>query len=154
MAYECTVIEQPACPTLAARIRVPAQDMTLPLGDVYAAIRQYLAQLGEAPAGPPFAAYANMSRQNLDVELGFPVARALRGKGGIKVGEIPASRYATCLHVGPYGELDRAYAVLNAWLQAQGHQATGVAYEFYLDEGAPSPAQPPRTQLLLALREE
>ena len=151
MSYECSLSEEAAQPALVARIRVPAQDMTLPLGDVFGAIKQYLAQLGEAPAGPAFAGYASMSRQNLDVELGFPVARPLRGKGGIKAGEIPAGRYATCLHVGPYAEIDRAYAALQEWLARNGHSATGAAYEYYLDDPAQTPAAQLRTRLLLAL---
>ena len=153
LSYECTVSEEPARPTLVARIRVPAQDMTLPLGDVFGAIQEYLAQLGEAPAGPPFSGYPSLNRQNLDVELGYPVAHPLRGKGGIKAGEIPAGRYASCLHVGPYAEIDHAYAALSAWLAANGYSATGAAYEHYLDDPAQTPAAQLRTRLLLPLAE-
>ena len=151
LAYECEVVERPAQPALVARIRVPAQDMTLMLGDVYGAIRQYLAQLGETPAGPPYAAFGDVGRQNLDVELGYPVARPLRGKGGIKAGEIPAGRYATCLHVGPYAEIDPAYAALDRWVAENGHRATGQAYELYPDEVGSTLPQQLRVRLLFPL---
>jgi len=45
-----------------------------------------LNELGEKPLEAAFAAYYNMDMENLDVEMGFPVAKPLAGRGEIKAG--------------------------------------------------------------------
>ncbi len=147
------MVERPARPTMAVRLRVPAQDMTLPLADAFGAVRQCLNELGEEPVGPAYVAYPSMGRQNLDVEMGFPVARPLRNKGGVKASEIPAGKYATCLHAGPYGGIDAAYAALSRWLAANGQQTTGAAYEMLLTDPLTTPAPAMEIQILLRLKE-
>ena len=152
MSYECTVVERSALPTLKIRLKVPAQDMTLYLDDAYEALKQCLAELGEEPAGPPFAAYPNLNTQNLEVEVGFPVSRPYRSRGGIKAGEIPAGKYATCLHTGPHGQLASAHQALARWVASQGYQTSGPAYEFYLNDPAHTPPQELQTRIALPLR--
>jgi len=68
------------------------ETMAQVLGKAYGAIAQYLGELGEQPAGPPFVAYYNMDMQALDVEIGFPVSRKLSGKGDIQASEIPGGK--------------------------------------------------------------
>jgi len=84
MSYNCELKEQPPQPALSVRTRAAVQDLPQLFGKVYGAIMQYLGELGEQPAGMPFAAYYNMDMQNLDVEIGFPVARKFAGKGEVQ----------------------------------------------------------------------
>lgn len=152
MTYECTVVEQPAQPTLQICLRVPAQDMTLVLEDAYGALKECLAELGEEPAGPPFAAYPNQNTQNLEVAVGFPVSHPIRNQGGIKAGEILAGKYASCLHTGPLGELATAYRELAQWVAREGFQSASPAYEFFLDDPANTPPHELRTRIMVPLR--
>ena len=47
---------------------------------------------------------------------------------------IPAGRYASVVHKGPYEELPRVWAQLKKeWLPASGHHAGQPAYEVYLN---------------------
>ena len=117
MSYECKVKEQPTQATLAIRTRVSVQDLPQVLGKAYGAIAQYLGELGEQPAGPPFVAYYNMDMQDLDIEAGFPVSRGLSGKGDIQTGEIPGGKVATCLYTGPYSDIEPAYNALSQWMK-------------------------------------
>jgi hypothetical protein len=66
MSFPCEVKEQAAQPTLFIRRRTPVQGLSKVLGEVYGVIGQYLDELKEKPAGPPFVAYHNMDMQNLD----------------------------------------------------------------------------------------
>ena len=118
MSYECKVKEQPTQATLAIRARVSVQDLPQVLwGKAYGAIAQYLGELGEQPAGPPFVAYYNMDMQDLDIKAGFPVSRGLSGKGDIQAGEIPGGKVATCLYTGPYSDIEPAYNALSQWMK-------------------------------------
>ena len=151
MSYKCEVKEQTTQPTLAIRTRVSVQDLPQTLGEAYGAIAQYLGELGEQPAGPPFAAYHNMDMQNLDVAIGFPVSRKLAGRDDIQAGEIPGGKAATCLYVGPYAEIEPAYTALSEWMKDNGYKATGVAYEMYLNDPEETPPQELQTQIVFPL---
>jgi hypothetical protein len=67
------------------------------------------------PAGPPFIRYHELDREGepLEIEVGVPVdadagagraanAAAPDGDGRVRPGALPAGRYLTFLHVGPY----------------------------------------------------
>lgn len=98
MTHTCQAQEQPVQPTLTIRTRTPVDALPQIVGQAFGAVAQYLAELGETPAGPPFAAYHNMDMQDLDAEFGFPVSRPLAGRGEIQPGEIPGGLVASCLH--------------------------------------------------------
>jgi effector-binding domain-containing protein len=152
MSYQCEVKEQPPQPTLSIRTTTSVQALPQVLGQAYGAIAHYLGALGEQPAGAPFAAYYNMDMENLDVEIGIPVAKKLAGKDEIKAGELPGGKVATCLHVGPYSEVEPAYAALSEWIEANGYQPTGVAYEMYLNDPNQTPPQELQTQIMFPLK--
>ena len=152
MAYQCEVREQPAQPALSIRTRTSVQDLPGVIGKAYGAIAQYVGGLGEAPVGPPFAAYYNMDMQDLDVEMGFPVSRQMAGQGEIKASQIPGGKAATCLHTGPYGDMGPAYQALADWIKEQGYESTGVNYEIYLNDPTHTPPQELKTLLLFPLK--
>lgn len=151
MSYPCEVQEQNAQPTLVVRIRTTAQALPIRMGEAYGKIGQYLGVLNEVPAGPPFAAYYNDDMQDLDVAIGFPVARALKGRDEIQAGEIPAGKIATCIYTGPYTEMESAYEVLSTWVADQGLEPTGVAYELYLNDPQTTPPEDLQTQIIYPL---
>ena len=148
----CELIERSAQPVLSIRARTPVQDLPALFGKVYGTIGQYLGELRQQPAGAPFTAYYNMDMQDLDVEIGFPVAGPLPGKGEVMAGEIPAGRYAACLHIGPYNAIGAAYDALQVWLTEHGYEAMGVSYEFYLNDPQQVPPQELQTQVLFPVK--
>lgn len=152
MTYTCKIEDRPAQAVLAIRTRTAVQNLPQLLGQAYGTIMQHLMQLGEQPAGAPFVAYYNEDMQNLDIAIGFPVARKLPGQDTIQAGEMPAGRMATCLHVGPYDKVEPAYAALTQWIGEQGYQATGVAYEVYLNDPQQTPPEMLQTQILFPLK--
>jgi effector-binding domain-containing protein len=152
MSYHCELLNRPAQPTLATRTRSAVQNLPQIVGQAYGAIAQYLGQMGEQPAGAPYVAYYNMDMQDLDIEIGFPVARPLPGQGNIQPSQIPGGQAAACLHVGPYDQVGKAYEALTQWLQANGRAATGVAYEIYLNDPTSTPPEALQTQVVMPLR--
>ena len=151
MTYKCELIDRPAQPVLSIRTRTAVQNLPQVLGAAYGKIMQYMGELGEPPAGAPFVAYYNMDMQDLDIEIGFPVLRALLGKADIQACEIPAGKAATCLYTGPYNEIPPAYNDLSAWISQQGYRPSGVAYEFYLNDPQHTPSAELQTLILFPL---
>ncbi|MEA3376174.1 MAG: GyrI-like domain-containing protein [Chloroflexota bacterium] len=152
MSYQCELKEWYSQPTLAIRTRAAVQDLPGIFEQVYGAIGHYLGELGEPPAGPPLAAYHNMDMQDLDVEIGFPVTRELPGRDDIQAGQLPEGRVATCLHTGPYSDMEPAYAALSQWMEENGHEPTGVAYEMYLSDPEDTPPDRHQTQIAFPLK--
>lgn len=144
MEYKIELTEQPAQSVLSMRTRTTLKNLPQELGQAYGAIIQYLNEIGEQPGEAAFAAYYNMDMNDMDVEMGFAVARPLAGKGAIKAGEIPAGKQVSCLHKGPYNQMELVYNAMMQWFAEHGHTPTGVAYEFYYN----SPAEVPESELL------
>ena len=152
MSLTCEYKDLPAQPILAVRVRTRVEELPQMFGQWYGAIAGYLAELGETPAGAPFAVYYNMDMQDLDMGIGFPVTGSLPAKGEILPGEIPGGRYATCLFTGPYSELGMAYDALNQWVTENGYTPSGVVYEMYLDDPSQTPPQELKTLILFPLQ--
>ena len=147
MDYNCNLNQKEAQPVLSIRSRSAVQGMPELMGRCFGAVAQYLGELGEAPAGMPFAAFYNMDMNDMDVEIGFPVERALPGRGEIQASQIPGGWQASLLFIGRYDAMVPAYQELTEFVKTSGHEATGVAYEFYLND--PSELSPEQAQTLI-----
>jgi effector-binding domain-containing protein len=100
--------------------------------------------------GPAYAGYFNMDMADLDVEIGFGLASPLPGQGEIAAAWLPGGEVATTIYEGPYDGIGPAYEALTAWIQKQGRQPSGAAYEYYLND--PSQLnEPPRTRIVFPL---
>jgi effector-binding domain-containing protein len=141
-AFELT--EQKEQPVLSVRTRTPVANLTVELGKAYQSIFTFLGQIGENPAGAPFAAFYNMDMQNLDVEIGIPVSKPIAGEGEVKQSSIPADKQASCIYKGAYDQISPAYEALTKWITEKNQVPTGICYEYYLN----TPGTVPDSELL------
>jgi effector-binding domain-containing protein len=153
MEYKCEVLEKTPQPTVSIRTRTSVQDLPQVMGTTYARLGAYLGELGECPAGAPFAAYYNMDMQDLDVEIGLPVVRRLPSSGDIQAGEIPGGKFAGCQYNGPYQDIGPAYEALSQFVHQNGRQPSGVAYEYYLNDPAETKPEELMTYIVFPLLE-
>ncbi|HEY9089920.1 MAG TPA: GyrI-like domain-containing protein [Anaerolineaceae bacterium] len=140
MEYVCELKDRPETPTICIRTRTGVENLANVVGPAFGALGGYLAQSGAQPVGAPYIAYFNMDMQDLELEIGFPLAAPVAGQGVFEPGRLPAGQYAVTLHRGPYTNLGDAYEALNGFLGALERQPTGVVYEVYHnapDEVAP-----------------
>jgi effector-binding domain-containing protein len=134
MNQSCKFEQLPRQHSAYVRVRTPAARLPELMGQSYAKIQIFLTQHNLQISGPPYALYFNMDMEDLDVELGFPVNTEFEDGGDVRPGEVPDNKYATCIHKGPYSTLESAYQALDEWTSKQGAQASGQAYEFYLND--------------------
>jgi len=151
MSIKCELRELKGQATLAVRTRAAVQDLSRVLGKAYGSVAQYLGELGEYPAGPPFVAYYNDDMEDLDIEAGFPVTGELPGRGDIEAGEIPVGKAAVCLYTGPYEAIEPAYNALSRFVEESDYTATGVVYEMYLNDPQETPSEELQTQIIFPL---
>jgi effector-binding domain-containing protein len=152
MPYEIKLLDLPDQPILGMRAIMPVDKLPEFFGKAYAGIMAYLGEMGEYPAGMPFAAYFCLDMDAIDVEAGFPVARNFEGRGEIKSRIIPAGKYANTLHVGSYDSVKAAYDSLVQWANENGFEPSGISYEYYLNDPSSDPAIIPETEVRIQLK--
>ena len=141
-----TLDESRAVPTAVVRaVDVPMSDLSTLFDAAFTALPAELAMAGTGPAGAALALYSRFSDDwsRCDLEVGFPLHEPLSGTITVEVGdggtidiepsELPAGRVASALHVGPYDQVEGAYAALGAWIEAHGYRMAGPPRETYLD---------------------
>jgi effector-binding domain-containing protein len=136
--------EEQAQPVLSIRARAAVQDLPAIIGESYGKIMEYMYQIGQQPAGAPFVAYYNMDMEDLDLEIGFPVAVPLDGNDEINRSEIPAGKYVSMTYKGPYAGMEKPYTEMAKWIGENGYKAKGISYEYYYN----SPMEVPESELL------
>ena len=61
--------------------------------------------------------------------------------------EVPGGLVATTVHVGPYGEVGKAYTALQKWMTDNGRRPAGMVRETYLNDPGTVPAEELLTQI-------
>ncbi|NLF27061.1 MAG: GyrI-like domain-containing protein [Clostridiales bacterium] len=118
-------------PTLFIRTTASVRDLPVLIGGGYGKLAAHLAELGERLSEVPYVAYHNMDMENLDVEMGFPVAKTLPGSAEIKSGSIPAGEIAFCMYRGAYAEMGPVYNEMARWMEENELKPLGISYEYY-----------------------
>ncbi len=136
--------DQVAQPILSIRVKTPLKMLPQLIGQNYMKIMEYLGKIGAEPAGAPFTAYYNLDMENLDVEMGFPVAAPLPGSGEILAGEIKSGKVVSALYKGPYAGMESAYNEIFRVIAESQVEMAGVYYEYYFN----SPDEVPESELL------
>ncbi len=144
MENKFKLIETAEQPVLSVKKVTSLALLPQEIGKAYKIIMEYLTELGEQPVDAPFTAYYNMDMENLNVEMGFPVAKKITGKGEIISSVIPAGKKAACLYNGPYKDMGSTYEAMSKWIDDNGYKPAGVVYEYYFN----SPLEVPESELL------
>nr|WP_321302702.1 GyrI-like domain-containing protein [uncultured Trichococcus sp.] len=144
MDYVIEMVETQEQPTLVLKAVTPVSELPKILGKAFMDIVTHIMELGEQPVGPAFVGYFNMDMERLELEIGFPVSKALPGQGDILAGHIPAGKQVTCMYKGPYMEMPPAYEEIQKWIEDNGYKPLGPVYEHYYN----SPEEVPESELL------
>ncbi|BES63740.1 GyrI-like domain-containing protein [Gottschalkiaceae bacterium SANA] len=148
----CSVIEREKQLVLSVRTRTSFEELPNVIGIEYGKIYAYMLEVGAAPSDAPFVGYYNMDMNDLDVEIGFPVAKEVIGKDEIKGSEIPEGKYATLIYTGPYSEMKAAYKKLSEWMDLHQIEPNYLAYEIYLNDPEMVKPEELETQILLGAK--
>ncbi len=155
MDYEIEVRRLSPQPTLMVRGRAALADVPATIGEHLEAVSRRIEELGEEPAGPPYARYHEVGEEEVELEAGFPVSRALEGAGPVEPSELPGGEAAATEHWGSYDDLPAAAAALGAWVARHGRKAAGARWEVYwTDPREVDDLSEVGTEVLMPLRPE
>lgn len=151
MALTFSIVHRDAQPVLSIRTTTGLRDLPDTILSGLAKVGQYMTKHNVLPSGPAFVAYYNLDMHDSAVEIGFPVSQEVSGNGEVQARTIPGGPAGVCLYVGPYQELATAYQQLNAYIESQGREPTGMSYEFFLNNPAVTPPDELETQIIFPL---
>jgi effector-binding domain-containing protein len=107
---------RPEQPYVGIRTKVTMAEIGSKLPPLHQEIVHWLEKQSLTPSGAPFFRYIVIDMENqLDMEVGFPVASPLAGEGHIQAGLLPAGSYATLTHTGHFKGLYHATGELLDW---------------------------------------
>jgi len=72
-----------------------------------------------------------MDPETFDLEVGVPVAAAVKPAGRVAPGRLAAARVARTTYRGGYEGMGEAWGAFDAWLQDNGHATSGEMWEVY-----------------------
>lgn len=122
MSHEPRLQSRTAQPYIAIRTRAPITEIgqTCPplIGELFA----WMAEHGVTDVAPVFFRYVLIDMEGLmEIDVGIPIQEPLPvGDARVRVDVLPAGRYATLRHVGPYDGLMDATGRLLDWGGKQG----------------------------------
>jgi effector-binding domain-containing protein len=120
MLSEPRIVELPGRPYLGVR-----KIVKIPFGTVaskaLADLNRRMKKRGITATDAPFFRYNIIDMLNaLEIDFGLPTEREEEGDDLLVSGVLPAGRFATLTHTGPYRNLMAANAALLDWVKAQG----------------------------------
>lgn len=121
MQQEPTIRQHGELPYAGIRMQFPMDGFAAAVDEAFPELFGWLAEHCTQPAGPPFIRYLVIDMPaELDVDFGVPVPAAVQGDGRVRAGVLPAGRYVTLRHTGPYDGLIASNAALRDWAQDRG----------------------------------
>ena len=131
MGYVVETGTEPRQVYAAVRATVRMSEMGERMGPLFGKLFGWLGQAGIEATGAPWARYLTVGPDEVELEIGAPVAREVDGGDGIISGVRPACDIAWTVHVGPYDQMEPAYQAVLSWISANGRMIAGAGWEFY-----------------------
>jgi effector-binding domain-containing protein len=121
MSQQVRIELRAAQPYAGIAVRVAMDGLSGAVDEAFPELFGWLAAQDIPAAGPPFIRYlvVDMAAE-LRIELAVPVSVDFRGSERIQPGVLPAGRYVTLRHTGPYDGLVASNAALQQWAQQRG----------------------------------
>lgn len=124
-------VEMPRQPYVAVRATMPLAEISARMGGLFEELFGWLAEHQVPPVGEPWTRYLAVGTEEVELELGVPVAAPVAVLGDVISGVRPAGAAYRALHIGPYDRLTEAYDALQRELAANNLATTGAMWEVY-----------------------
>jgi len=121
MSDQVRVELRAAQPYAGIRMRVTMDGLPGAVDEAFPELFGWLAAQDVLVTGPPFIRYLVIDMAaELQIELAVPVSADVSGAERVQPGVLPAGRYVSLRHTGPYDGLIASNAALQQWAQQQG----------------------------------
>lgn len=127
------------------------QEMAMALGEQFGMVYGAAGQQQLEINGPAFVHYLDHDEATgfSNYQPGVPVAKKGKKAGKVSPVSFPEIQVVRAIHTGPYEKFIESYATLGAYIEANGLEVSGTAFEFYTVNGATEP-DPNKWQTVIA----
>jgi hypothetical protein len=127
MKHEPQIQQRATLPYVGIRCHVTEQGVAAAVDPAFPELFGWLGDRSIDPSGPPFIRFLEVSVEGepVELEVAAPVADGVSGDERVQGDALPAGRYVTFLHVGPYRhatepDLAAARAAMQDWAKNRG----------------------------------
>jgi len=125
--------ELPPQPVLSIRDMVKVEMLGDFFGISFSKLFPYMAAMGEAPIGPPFALYhSEPTAEGFDVEVCVPTPVVLNATDDIASYELAGGKFLSAFHMGAYEGFTATYQQMMEWMAENGYKMAGPSREVYV----------------------
>ncbi len=122
-------------PTRLAYIEHTGDYGNVPYDEYYSKLfswaKEKKAKPGFKPVGIFYDNPAKTSPEQCRCEIGIPIRAPLSSGAEVKVKELPAMEVATTKFAGPAEDYTKTYNEMGKWIESNGYEWSGPAYEIY-----------------------
>ncbi|PKM68271.1 MAG: transcriptional regulator [Firmicutes bacterium HGW-Firmicutes-2] len=129
-----SLIEQPKQHVLSIRTVIHFNNYPKMAEQAFREIMDYADRNDLLLSGGPFVCYHNTDLENLDVEMGFSVAKPSPGNGAIIGYTIPVQKGVSGIFLGAYEDTDPLMIEIMQWIVEHGFEQQGKIYNYYLND--------------------
>lgn len=145
------VFDQPEQYAVIVKRKTGIGQLQATIQEGYQILFAYLQERSVILADVPYVCYHDFDLEDIDLEMGLPVAYPMMAAGEVEFRTIPAGKVATCIFQGPYSELGTIYDQLSRWIIENHYEVAGLYYEYYLND-PDRPESEYLTKLVLPLK--
>lgn len=110
---EPKLIHRDKQPYVAIRATITLQNYSRIAPPLWGEVAKWLKSKGMKPAGPPIARYLIVDMEKgMQIDIGFPVAKPIKGNARILSDFLPEGRYVQVVHKGDYSGMVRSKSVV------------------------------------------
>ena len=128
------LLEQPEQHVLSIRSTIHFDHYPNVAKNAYKDILEYAERNGLLLSSGPFVCYHNVDLANLDVEMGFPIAKPVSGNDVITGYTIPVQKVVSGMFLGAYEDTDPLMIEIMQWIKENGYEQQGKIYNYYLND--------------------
>lgn len=138
--YDIVIKTLPPQRVASQRLLIPSNDQVPDyLHPAFKKLSQHLEKHGVRASAPCFTLWHTPSdaETNEDVEVIFPIEKAVDESDEIKIYTLPEVQVASTVHQGDFDDFTQAHIALLAWIEENGYKVSGAFREIYFesDEG-------------------
>ncbi len=129
-----SLLEQPEQHVLSIRTTIHFDHYPNTAKQAYEKIMAYAEGNGLLFSSGPFVCYHNADLENLDVEMGFPIAKPISGDDDIVGYTIPVQKVVSGIFLGAYEDTDPLMIQIIQWIEAHGYEQQGTIFNYYMND--------------------
>lgn len=115
------------------------EDVSSVMADSYAKLMKHIRSSKINMTGAPYSIYHTVNESGVDIEMGIPVNKAVKGKKEIVTGIFPDKKVASVDYYGFYDQLEKAHGYIQNWLTKMDYDVDGLPMEQYITDTSSEP---------------